>query len=61
MRYVAESQQGVQYARNAAAKTAQTAMLACIDDDAIVDPHWLEEVSRFMLATKLAARALRLS
>lgn len=46
IRYLFEPQQGVQYARNTAAKTAQTSILACIDDDGIADPRWLEALLR---------------
>jgi len=49
--YSLEPQQDVQYARNAAAKTAQTAIIACFDDDAIADPRWLEELLKVELTT----------
>ena len=46
VRYVLEPQQGLQYARNTWARTAQTAILAYTDDDAICDERWLEAILR---------------
>ena len=44
--YVFEENQGLSHARNKGAKVAKADFLAYIDDDAIADPHLLEELLR---------------
>lgn len=46
MTYVFEEKQGLSHARNTGAKVAKSNILTYIDDDAIADPHLLEEILR---------------
>ncbi len=46
MTYVFEENQGLSHARNTGARVARTDFLTYIDDDAIADPHLMEEVLR---------------
>jgi len=42
MRYVHEPRTGLDFARNAALRAARGRLLAFLDDDVVVDPHWLD-------------------
>ncbi len=42
VRYILEPMPGLNFARNRAVAEADTEMLAFIDDDVTVDPHWLD-------------------
>lgn len=43
VRVLQEPRQGLSYARNCAAEAARGDLVLWTDDDALVDPHWLEE------------------
>lgn len=45
IRYCLESRPGLAYARNAGLREVRHPIFAFVDDDAIVDRHWLEEVA----------------
>ena len=42
VRYVHEARTGLDFARNAALREARGRLLAFLDDDVVVDPHWLD-------------------
>jgi glycosyltransferase involved in cell wall biosynthesis len=44
VRYVFEEKQGVAYARNTGVKSSSGQVVACVDDDVIVHPNWLESL-----------------
>lgn len=46
LRYVCEREPGTSHARNRGAHLARGEIVACTDDDAVPDPHWLAEVAR---------------
>lgn len=46
IRYVVEARPGVSWARNRAIAEAGNDFIAYVDDDEVVDPHWLTEVVR---------------
>lgn len=52
--YVYEENQGLSYARNRGAKVAKADFLTYIDDDAVADPHLLEEILRMFTAHPFA-------
>lgn len=45
-RYIFEKNQGVSFARNAGIKEAKGEIIAFIDDDVLVDTHWLANIVR---------------
>lgn len=46
LRYVCEREPGTSNARNRGVRMARGEIVACTDDDAVPDPHWLAEVVR---------------
>jgi glucosyl-dolichyl phosphate glucuronosyltransferase len=50
--YQVEKQQGASYARNAGAGLAQSGLLVFMDDDAIAEPDYLENILKFYSANQ---------
>ncbi len=51
LRYLFEGQQGKSFALNSGIKNAKGAILAFTDDDVIVDPHYLKEITKALNET----------
>jgi glycosyltransferase involved in cell wall biosynthesis len=47
LKYIKETKQGKSHALNSAIKASQSDVLACTDDDVILDPKWLSVIIQF--------------
>ena len=54
-RYLFEKRQGISYARNSGIRNAKGEIIACLDDDVIVDTNWLEAIWQCFQETKADA------
>lgn len=47
LRYIHESQQGLAFARRRAVRETEGNLIAFVDDDCLLDPHWVEQAILF--------------